>query len=229
MKAESFGPKNAWVAFHTGDQAAVLQALPLRNPRPASWTEGLEAAYEYPFGCSVFVTPPIDGWTLCVGLPLSAAVDARPPAFGDDAAAWAKQLDCEVQYFATHRVVEAHAWARARPTGLERAYAFVGESGEKVLEIGAPTAEERQLGFAFFDPTSAEAEAQGEDYWGRQDLTFPNEQHVLAVAGQWSVDPSLLEERGLEVAEGWIGDYGEPPAAPPPVALAPARPWWKFW
>lgn len=227
MKAESFGFKNAWVAFRTADPAAVAKALSIRNPRPASWTEGVAAAYEYPIGCSVFVTPPVHGWILCVGFPLFAAVDARPPTFGDDAAAWARQLGCEVQYFSTHRIVEAHAWARARPGGLERAYVFVGESGEKVLDVGAPTPEERQLGFAFFDPTSPAAESDG--YWERKDLTFPHEDDVMAVAGKWSLDSSRLDERGLDVGGGLIGDYGEPPAAPPPVVEPPAKPWWKVW
>lgn len=45
----------------------------------------MAAAHEYPIGCSVFVTPPLDGGVLCVGFPLFAAVAARPPTFGDDA------------------------------------------------------------------------------------------------------------------------------------------------
>jgi len=206
MKAESFGFKNAWVAFRSNDPTAIAEALSLRNRRPATWVEGLEAAYEYPMGCSVFVTPPIDGWVLCVGLPLTESSDVRPPTFGDDAAAWARTLGCEVQYFATHRVVEAHAWARARPAGLERAYSYLGESGEKLLDVGPPTPEEKQLGFA-----------------------FPNESHVMALAGLWSVDPSGLEERNLDVGEGLIGEYGEPPAPPPTVARPPRKPWWKVW
>jgi hypothetical protein len=226
LKADSFGFKNAWVAFKTDDPAAVAKALSLRNPRPSSWAEGVAAAYEYP-ECSVFVTPPIDGWVLCVGFVLTAGVDASPPTFGDDAAAWAKTLGCEVQYFATHRVVEAHAWARARPSGLERAYSFLGESGEKRLDVGPPTSEEQQLGFAFFDPTSAAAAADA--YWARQDLTFPNERHVMALAGRWSLDPSTLDQRDIEVGEGLIGDYVELPAPPPPVVESPSKPWWKVW
>src|SRR5512136_620999 len=139
MKAESFGYKNAWIAAKDVRPEAVAQALSLRNVREADWETGIRAAYEYPFTSAVFVSPPIDGWVLCVGLPLFAPVDARPPIFGLCTAEWAAQLQTEVQYFCTHRVVEAHAWARARPTGLERAYVFVGESGEKVLDVGAQT------------------------------------------------------------------------------------------
>jgi hypothetical protein len=227
MKADSFGFKNAWLAVKDVQPHAVAEALSLRNLRDADWESGLKAAYEYPTTCAVFVTPPIDGWVLCVGLPLFAPVESRPPAFGVLATAWAAKLQTEVQYFATHRIVEAHAWARARPSGLERAYVYVGESGEKVLDVGPQTSEERALGFAFFDPSSPDAEA--DDYWEREGLTHVGEEHVMALAARWSVDPSTLAERRLEVADGLIGDFGDPPSPQPVTAASPQKPWWKLW
>ena len=227
MKAESFGYKNGWIAARDVQPAAVADALSLRNVRPADWNVGLEAAYDYPAMRSVFVTPPIDGWVLCVGLPLMALDESslvlRLPE-------WAARLGTEVQYFATHRVTEAHTWARARPAGLERGYSYVGETGEKLLDHGPPTAEERALGFAFFDPNHGEDDAA---YWARQDLTFPGEEHVMALAGQWSVDPTTLQERELDVGDGLIGDFGDAPSAPRPPGAPAAKPaknrWWKFW
>ena len=227
MKAESFGYKNAWVAVKGVRPEAVAEALSLRSVREADWETGLKAAYEYPMTSSVFVTPPIGGWVLCVGFPLFAAVDARPPQFGLHAVEWATRLQTEVQYFATHRVVEAHAWARARPGDLERAYVYVGESGEKVLDLGPQTAEEHALGFAFFDPSSAEAQA--DDYWDRQDLAYVGEEHVMALAARWSVDPSALAERDLEVGNGLIGAFGEAPPPDSDHARPPRKPWWKLW
>ena len=133
----------------------------------------------------------------------------------------------EVQYFATHRVVEAHAWARARPSGLERAYCYVGDVGQKLLDVGVSTREERELRFAFFDPESPEAEEEG--YWEREDLKHPTEEHVMMLAARWSVDPSSVGERDLDVGEELIGDFGEarPPAAPAPPPKE--KPWWKLW
>lgn len=224
MKAESFGYKNAWVAVKDASPAAVAEALSLRGVREADWAAGLQAAYADPG--SVFVTPPIDGWVLCVGWPLFASVDARPPEFGLRAVEWATTLQTEVQYFATHRVVEAHAWARARPPGLERAYLYVGESGEKVLDLGPPTGEERALGFAFFDPSSDEAQA--DDYWDREDLAYVTEDHVILLAARWSVDPTSLAERDIEVGPGLIGDLAQPSAVTP-TSPAPRKPWWKPW
>lgn len=227
MKAESFGYKNAWVAVKGVSPEAVAEALALRNVRPSDWDGGLKAAYEFPITCSVFVMPPVDGWVLCVGLPLFAPFDERPPVFGLRAAEWAARLQTEVQFFSTHRVVEAHGWARARPTGLERAYAYVGESGEKTADEGPQTPEERALGFAFFDPGSDEA--QDDSYWDRDDLVHVGEEHVMALAGRWSVDPTTLGELELEVGDGLLGDFGDPPVPVPSAAIQRRKPWWKIW
>jgi hypothetical protein len=229
VRAESFGYKNAWVAARVDTAQALADAMGLRNARRCDWSVGIKAAYEYPITNSVFVTLPIDGWVLCVGFPLFGAVDARPPEFGRLAVEWATTLSAEVQYFSTHRIVEAHAWARAQPSALQRAYVFVGESGEKVLDEGAPTDEERELGFAFFDPDSPEADA--EEYWAREDLAHVGEEHVMALAGRWSVDPSTLEARALHVPEGLLCAFGEPLAAGAGRPATPSRdkPWWKVW
>jgi hypothetical protein len=226
MKAESFGYKNAWLAAKNTSPEAFAEALSLRNVRPCDWTSGLAAAYDDAAG-SVFITPAIDGWVLCVGWPLVALADARPPDYGPFASELAATLRTEVQYFATHRVVEAHGWARATPSGLARAYLFVGESGEKVLDIGGQTDEEKALGFAFFDPESVDAGDDG--YWERTDLTHAGEEHVMLLAGRWSVDPSTLSDRALEVAEGLRGDFGTSPAVSSPPAGDPGKPWWKVW
>lgn len=172
----------------------------------------------------MFVTPPVDGWTLAVGFVLGEAADRRPPTFGALSVELANALDCEVQYFATHRVVDAHAWARATPTGLLRAYSFPGESGEKLLDEG-PATTEQELGLSFFDPSSPLANE--DSYWERRDLVHPREHHVMAIAARWSVDPSTLGERNLEVPDGILGEYGDAVVAIDPSP--PSRPWWKFW
>ncbi len=208
MKAESFGYKNAWVAVKDRSPQAVAEAMSLRNVRRCDWAAGIKAAYHYPSAGSVFVTPQIDGWVLCIGLPLFAPLETRPPTFGQLAAEWAGKLQTEVQYFATHRIVEGHAWARAQPGRLERAYLYFGESGETLFDEGPETAEERAL---------------------VGDLTQVREEHVMALAARWSVDPSSLSERNLEVGDGLLGDFGELSSPPSPRAASHQRPWWRFW
>jgi hypothetical protein len=132
-----------------------------------------------------------------------------------------------VQLFATHRVVEAHLWARAIGGSLVRAYSYVGESGEKRVEIGEPTPEEVALDLRFFDPNSPDAEEDG--YWEREDLRYPDEEDVMRVAERWSVNPSAL----TSVPEGFLADVlpRRPSSAQRTSGRLPAtkNPWWRFW
>ncbi|MER7335355.1 MULTISPECIES: HEAT repeat domain-containing protein [unclassified Micromonospora] len=67
-------PCGSWLALPTGDQAAVLDALELSDPRPATLRLGY-AASAHDSHCAddryarsrVFVTPELNGWTLVLG------------------------------------------------------------------------------------------------------------------------------------------------------------------
>lgn len=219
MAIVSFGPKTAWIAARGSTPDAVIAALSLQDARRVPWAEGVEASHRTDDRV-VFVTPTVDGWVLAVGAALTDHAEDGPAPFARDVSDWARRLDTEVVYFTTHRVVESHGWARARPAGRDRAFLYVGERGETVVDEGAPTAEEVELGYARFD-----AEKAGDDW------RPPDEDVVFALAARWSVDPSSLESRSLDVGDGWMGTLAAPagrPAAvsPPP---SPRRPWWKFW
>ena len=60
-------------------------------------------------------------------------------------------------------------------------------------------------------------------------FTDPGEEHVMALAAAWSVDPTSLEERDVGGEDGLLGDF-EAPADPRPPGPPPAKkPWWRFW
>ena len=219
MAIVSFGPKTAWIAARGASPEAVIAALSLRDVRRVPWGEGAEAAYRTDDRI-VFVTTPVDGWVLAFGWALMDQAEEDAAQFARDVADWARRLDTEVVYFTTHRVVESHGWARARPAGRDRAFLYVGERGETVVDEGAPTAEEVSLGYARF-----EAEKAGDDW------RPPDEDVVFALAARWSVDPSSLESRFLDVGDGWMGTLAAPAGRPAPASppSSPRRPWWKFW
>src|ERR1700722_4730057 len=111
-----FGYKIAWLALYTNDTNEVATALRLVGTRVATWAEGIAAAHQ----SSIFVTPPLAGWTLAIGKPLyppeKVEVFVKPML---------ERLSCRVkdaQYFCTHRVVEIHVWARAIEGRLIRGY-----------------------------------------------------------------------------------------------------------
>jgi hypothetical protein len=123
-------------------------------------------------------------------------------------------LGTDVQFFATHRVVEGHAWAWADGEGLKRAFFYLGETDEYLLNSGATTPSEGDL--ECLDPSHE---------------TVPDESTVLWVAGAWSLDPTGLRERFGEAPEGYLGLVSAPAEADleEPMGESHQRPWWKFW
>lgn len=104
----SFGHKCGWLAIQADGPEQVVASLALTNVRPATWREGIEAGYQG----EVFVTPRLGGWLLATSTAFPEARDARQT---DICTSWLLRLGQqfhEVQFFATHRVVEYHAWAR---------------------------------------------------------------------------------------------------------------------
>lgn len=206
-----FGYKMAWLAVEGGHAARIIDALGLRDVGPVDWKAGLDRAYEWDlssrtgYGRHVFIAPPIDGWTLCVGTGLFAYTDDDGSDFGKRIAKLSRDLDTRVQYFGTHRVVEAHSWALAERGQLIRAYYYLGESGQTFVDIGPKTVEEVALGFAFFDERLPQAQSDG--YWDRTDLDFPGENHVMALAGAWSISPVDLDGRRLPSAQGRLAAF----------------------
>ena len=206
----SFGYKTAWFAVRSSNADAVIRALRLTNPVPAEAQAAITLAYDdgsSDLSGKVFVTPPLGGWTLATSTGFLAVADAQPSQLTDLVARISAELATEVQFFATHRIVEAHLWARAINGQISRAHLYVGESGETQMDVGEPTPEEVALGL---------------------NLRDPNEEDVMSVAGKWSVNPSLLDD----IPDGWLADLAKPspPALDAIERPRPSRkPWWQFW
>jgi hypothetical protein len=180
-----FGYKCAWLAIKTEDSQAVAQALGLQNGRKCGWREGIAAAYNG----EVFVTPPVKGWVLAVSFALPEISEKTRP---DQLSPLVKTLGknfVEVQYFGTHRVVEYHGWLRATKGEIVRRYAYLGERGETLCDEGERTEEETKLGLIY------------------NESKFPDEQHVMKLAGAWSIDPTSLDELKLEKSVGYLGSF----------------------
>ena len=165
----TFGYKAAWLAVREAEPDSVVEALALERTEPIEWEDGVERAYSG----GVFVSPKTGGWVFAI----HQRWHDEPP----DLAALSRALGTEVQHFATHRVVEAHAWARAEEGRVTRAVRVVGESGEE-SEFG--------------DRTDAEQGLELEDV---------DEETVLAIAGAWSIDPRTL---GRVPSESETGVFG---------------------
>ncbi len=219
-----FGYKICWLAVLSTDGAAIAEAVGLVEPQRSTWAQGVQAAYDG----AVFVAPPVGGWTLVVGDAVVPGVEHADGPWRAMLVALSKRFGV-VQFFATHRVVELHARACARDGVVKRAYGYVGESGETLFDDGVQTPEEVGLGFRFFDDNSPEAEDDA--YWEREDLSYPDEKSVMALARRWSISPVDLSASSAEPMLGLVGpmrSFGK--VRPSEDASRQARkPWWRFW
>ena len=172
-----------WFAVKTTNADEVVKEIGLKSPQRCNWKSGIAAAYEE----GVFVAPPVNGWTLVVGRGLPTIDDAARKKETDALLVKLSKRFGEAQHFGTHRVVEFHAWAKAIDGDVVREYAYLGERGEKLHDTGKITAEEQEVGI------KNEAEF------------FPDESHVMKVAGKWSLDPTTLSEKSGGKGVGWLG------------------------
>ncbi len=173
LRGEPFGYKTGWIAIRTEDTARVIEALGLGTPTQLGWTAGVEAAYDQ----GVFITPTINGWTLVMGSELlERQVSARKLS---------AHMGCEVQVFATHQVSDCHMWERA--SGADDYRLFSIEDWDLTVE-GPITEIERELGIDKF--LAARASEDFDD----GGIDIPDEDTVMNIAGNWSVNPSELSD-----------------------------------
>jgi hypothetical protein len=205
-----FGYKTAWFAVRSEDVDAVARAIELQNPEPVNWQYGVRHAGEYN-EYQIFVTPPVQGWVLAVGMPIVWEADdyAQERMIG-----LSKQFR-ETQLFGSVRTSDVYLWARAVDGKLVRLF-YEGDGQRRV--IGKQTDAEKALGFNFFDSSSSESSQPG--YWQRKDLTYPDEECVLKIAAKWSMDPSKVDQMGLPPSLGLLGN----PSASYPPKPDPIRP-----
>ncbi|CAH1194893.1 hypothetical protein PAECIP111892_01911 [Paenibacillus auburnensis] len=203
----SFGYKCQWYAIRTADTASVAAFFNLNELQPANWQTGLAGAYQGYY----FVSPPVNGWTLAVNsfMPdLNASGEDNPLER-------VKRLSSrygEAYYFATHRVVDYHAWAKAVDGELIRAYSYVGESDEVLVDEGELTAEELDNGLIFagydnYEEDDANVEAGTIDEFSEEEyeeLSVPGEDDVISMAELWTVSP-FLEDEEYEPGVGIAG------------------------
>jgi hypothetical protein len=182
---DSFGYKCMWFSIKTENVHQVAETMNLSPLEPCNWAAGIEKAYDG----EIFITPAIDGWTMVVGWGLPTG---DTPGEVEKVKKVLSQLSNEfgeAQYFCTHRVSGFHIWMRALNGSVTRAYGYA--DGENLIVEGEPTDFEAELNLI----NTFSEEAKKKNYYLRDDISHPSEQTVMEIAGNWSVDPSILFER----------------------------------
>lgn len=181
----SFGYKSMWIAVRAADPAVVADTLRLSGVRTVGWQAGIsEVQQSEGPSAPVFLTPAVDGWVL--GVAGASGIDDI------DLALLSRKFG-EAQRFGTHRVSEYHEWQRWTDGEPLRRYVYVGDQKEIELDDGEPAAAEASI-------------ARRSDLDGDWDeLVFADEETVLAVAREWSIDPRSLASRGDLPGQGLLG------------------------
>ncbi|WP_405567778.1 hypothetical protein [Polaribacter sp. Asnod6-C07] len=186
-KPIDFGYKIVWIAVKTDNKSELSKILGLKNVKPSNWTSGIENAYEN----SVFITPQIGDWTLAVGMGLPLGDNKESIEKLEKVLNKLSSEFGEAHFFGTHRVVEYHNWMKSVNGKMERIYSYVGESMENIKVFGNPT--EPEKGLKLFNSLSEEAKS--DEYFDREDLDYADEELVMKIAGNWSINPTQLTER----------------------------------
>ena len=212
----AFGYRMAWLAIRTRDTGGVLQALGLTTgAEAANWSSGLGAVYDQHLGETlVFVSPPVNGWTLVASPALPAPVSRRFVDKNIPLLLGLSNQFVEVQYFAGFPDIDFFAWARVIEGRLMRAFAINDEG--LVWNKGRPTREEKAMGLKLFEVRGVRGR-KGDA--GGEFVLYPTEQHLMQLAQKWSLDPSHLEPASAGPA---LGVIARAPAAWRPERLAAA-------
>lgn len=203
-RPKAFGYRMAWLAIRTRATENVIEALELTGTFPANWDNGVGTVYaDECSDATVFVSPPLNGWTFVVGLALpqplgKAFVDKTTPLL----LSLGKEF-IEVQYYLAYPDLDAFAWARVVNGRLVRAYA-TNDLGV-IWNKGKQSKEEKTLGIKLYEVrgvTRKEGDAAGEL------VLYPTEQHIMSLAGKWGINPTEIE--GLVAVPG-LGTLGKTP------------------
>jgi hypothetical protein len=197
----AFGYQMGWLAIRTRDTERVVERLALADTLSANWDNGLGTVYSETEGASaVFVSPPVNGWTFVVGLALpqplgKAFVDKTIPLLLDLGSQF-----IEVQYYLAFPALDCFAWARVIDGRIVRAYAINDEG--VVWNKGKPSKEEKLLGIKLYEMRGVR-KRKGDA--AAELVLYPTEQHVMQLAGKWSLDPTRLETIVVSPAQGVVG------------------------
>ncbi|PYM15373.1 MAG: hypothetical protein DME18_04455 [Verrucomicrobia bacterium] len=196
LQSPVFHCPNRWVAIQSANPQAVQAALGLHNPTPCSWTDGMARVSDQ----KLFISPPVDGWILVVGVLL--------PEPGEDVDVCFRFLQRlsrelgEVQYFSVNHAVGHHAWARFERGRAIRGYAWAGET---LWNQGRKTWAERKLGLTCYDY----CEGETGNHITELERSRANTEKVLLLASIWSLDPSSIDDHALSDVLGIAGDLSQ--------------------
>ena len=181
-----FGYKITWFAIKGAEIDTILKKCPnLNNAAKTTWEDGLlEIEQSY---TKAFLSGPYKGWTFLAGIGLCEPSQTEALI---ELLLKLGEIAEEVCYFTSHRTVDVYCFARVCQGEIIRLYCYSGEIGHIYKNIGERTEAEKKLLLSFA--------TRDEDLY-EEGFDEIDEDYILELAGQWSLDPeSLIGEEEQE-------------------------------
>jgi hypothetical protein len=195
-----------WLAVRAAPPEAIIAALDLSDPKPATWRQGINAAagdfwdFAAPpeaFLARVFITPEVGGWLLAVGGWLGGTDREQP---GREVADYCRRLSREfgeAHAFTTQGRMDWFSWCLARAGAVDRHFLW---AESPLVDVGSPTPAELR---------TREDDAHSPIGW------WPSESVVMAIAGECSISPQSLGSvpsngAGFLAVTAWGRQHGVP-------------------
>ncbi len=189
----NFGYKTSWLAIKTNQTEKVAEILKLENCRPCNWKYGIEYAYTN----SIFIAPPVNGWTLVV-----TNFNLTTYKNYNEILNLVKLLSTKfdaVQYFANHRNIDYYIWIKANNGSLNRIGSINSTEGQSISLKGNPT--EIEISHNLINNN-----IDSDDYWD-EIMSLVDEEFIMEVAENWSINPTKIDSyTSFEKRLGIIGN-----------------------
>ena len=174
---------NHWMAVPSGDQAGIMRALGLTDPRPVTFALGNDIVDSDGHGCDtdehtgherVFITPELDGWTFVLGAWCDPCGKER------SADVLRRCVELSAHYGQTQAYYyggqgDGSGWLVAEHGTVIRRYCETGEGEDELLTLGDPLPYERarreELGLRpDWDAARESQDDEDEWRWAAHDL-----------------------------------------------------------
>jgi hypothetical protein len=193
----NFGEEMVWLAVRADSSEGVAEALGLTDRVRSGWLNAMHYVFE---GGAVFVSPVFENWVLVlgIGLPVSNSkteinkikllIDRLSGHYG------------EAQFYGTYK--SCYTFAKSVDGEVVRLYSH-NLNNYEFYDIGQPVAEEGGKNFPKIKPWQIEEKDQ--EYWERNNVTFPDKDIILQIAEKWSINPAQLRKNYKEKSTGILG------------------------
>ncbi|MCX2525496.1 hypothetical protein [Larsenimonas rhizosphaerae] len=209
---QAFGYKTSWFAIKSDQSKKVADLFEIQNQKPSNWASGLSCSFQN----KIFVSPPINGWIFVVSQSLPFIGDPLIPTAEDMIQRYSHIADNfeNVQFFGSHRVVDAAVYAWAVNGKWQRIFSI--SEGEVHSNYGLYSEPERQLNILNLSELSCRAATDRitkafEEYEESESLIndmpiVVEETYILELAGLLSINPIKLDKTHEPLGVGIIGE-----------------------